>query len=149
MKEIMGELELGAFSVSLSVRDIDASCAFYEKLGFEVTGRGQGYLIMVNGTTIIGLFQGMFEGNILTFNPGLLAKADASAEDSLLEAWRVHEFTDIRVIQERLKASGLMLMSEVDEQTNPDGPASLMLTDPDNNVILVDQFFNRPDGSEE
>jgi catechol 2,3-dioxygenase-like lactoylglutathione lyase family enzyme len=149
MKEIMDELELGAFSVSLSVRDIDASCEFYEKLGFEVTGRGQGYLIMVNGTTVIGLFQGMFEGNILTFNPGLSAKADANAEDSLLEAWRVHEFTDIRVIQERLKASGLMLMSEVDEQTNPDGPASLMLTDPDNNVILIDQFFNRSEGSEE
>ena len=145
----MGELELGAFSVSLSVRDIDASCAFYEKLGFEVTGRGQGYLIMVNGTTIIGLFQGMFEGNILTFNPGLLAKADASAEDSLLEAWRVHAFTDIRVIQERLKASGLTFMSEVDEQTNPDGPASLMLTDPDKNVIMIDQLFNRTDGSEE
>ncbi|MYF40683.1 MAG: glyoxalase [Rhodothermaceae bacterium] len=145
----MGELELGAFSASLSVRDLDASCAFYEKLGFEVTGRGKGYLIMVNGTTIIGLFHGMFEGNILTFNPGLLAKAGTSAEDSLLEAWRVHEFTDIRVIQEHLKDSGLVLMSEVDEHTNPDGPGSLMLADPDGNMILIDQFFDRPDGSEE
>lgn len=145
----MGELELGAFSVSLSVSDLDASCAFYEKLGFEVTGRGQGYLIMVNGTTVIGLFQGMFEGNILTFNPGLLARADANPGDSLLEAWRVHEFTDVRGIQERLKASGLVLMSEVDEQANPDGPGSLMLADPDDNIILIDQFFNRPDESEE
>ena len=91
----------------------------------------------------------MFEGNILTFNPGLLAKAGASAEDSLLEAWRVHEFTDIRVIQEHLKDSGLVLMSEVDEHTNPDGPGSLMLADPDGNMILIDQFFDRPDGSEE
>ena len=145
----MGKLELGAFSASLSVRDLAASRAFYEKLGFEVTGQGQGYLIMVNGTTIIGLFHGMFEGNILTFNPGLLATADANAEDSLLEAWRVHDFTDIRAIQERFKASGLVLTSEVDEKTNPDGPGSLMLADPDGNMILIDQFFNRPDGSEE
>ncbi|MYF63556.1 MAG: hypothetical protein F4058_02665 [Rhodothermaceae bacterium] len=142
-------MELGAFSASLSVRDLGASRAFYEKLGFEVTGQGQGYLIMVNGTTIIGLFHGMFEGNILTFNPGLLAKADADEEDSLLEAWRVHEFTDIRVIQDQLKDSGLELISEVNDQTNPDGPGSLMLTDPDGNMILIDQFFNRPDGSEE
>lgn len=139
----MSKLELGAFSMSLAVRDLDVSSGFYQKLGFEVTHEGQGYLIMVNGTTVIGLFQGMFEGNILTFNPGLCAKNDS--EGALLEAWRVNEFTDIRAIQKHLKSLDLELVSEVDEEENPNGPGSLMLQDPDGNVILVDQFFDRPD----
>lgn len=141
----MSKLELGAFSMSLAVRDLNASSEFYQKLGFEVTHEGQGYLIMVNGTTVIGLFQGMFEGNILTFNPGLCAKNDS--EGALLEAWRVDEFTDIRAIQKHLKSLDLELVSEVDEKKNPNGPGSLMLQDPDGNVILVDQFFDRPDTS--
>ena len=141
----MSKLELGAFSMSLAVRDLNASSEFYQKLGFEVTHEGQGYLIMVNGTTVIGLFQGMFEGNILTFNPGLCAKNDS--EGALLEAWRVDEFTDIRAIQKHLKSLDLELVSEVDEKKNSNGPGSLMLQDPDGNVILVDQFFDRPDTS--
>ena len=141
----MSKLELGAFSMSLSVRDLDVSSEFYQKLGFEVTHEGQGYLIMVNGTTVIGLFQGMFEGNILTFNPGLCAKNDSDGE--LLKAWRVDEFTDIRAIQKHLKSLDLELVSEVDEKENPNGPGSLMLQDPDGNVILVDQFFDCPDAS--
>ena len=131
--------------MSLAVRDLDISSEFYQKLGFEVTHEGQGYLIMVNGTTVIGLFQGMFEGNILTFNPGLCAKNDS--EGALLEAWRVDEFTDIRAIQKHLKSLDLGLVSEVNEEENPNGPGSLMLQDPDGNVILVDQFFDRPDTS--
>ncbi|MCY3486880.1 MAG: VOC family protein [Bacteroidetes bacterium] len=141
----MSKLELGAFSMSLAVRDLNASSEFYQKLGFEVTHDGQGYLIMVNDTTVIGLFQGMFEGNILTFNPGLCAKNDS--EGALLEAWRVEEFTDIRAIQKHLKSLDLELVSEVDEKENPNGPGSLMLQDPDGNVILVDQFFDCPDTS--
>lgn len=131
--------------MSLAVRDLYVSSEFYQKLGFEVTHEGQGYLIMVNGTTVIGLFQGMFEGNILTFNPGLCAKNDS--EGALLEAWRVDEFTDIRAIQKHLKSLDLELVSEVDEKKNSNGPGSLMLQDPDGNVILVDQFFDRPDTS--
>ncbi|MCY3628420.1 MAG: VOC family protein [Bacteroidota bacterium] len=141
----MSKLELGAFSMSLAVRDLNASSEFYQKLGFEVTHEGQGYLIIVNGTTVIGLFQGMFEGNILTFNPGLCAKNDS--EGALLEAWRVDEFTDIRAIQKHLKSLDLEFVSEVDEKKNPNGPGSLMLQDPDGNVILVDQFFDCPDAS--
>ncbi|MXZ17331.1 MAG: VOC family protein [Rhodothermaceae bacterium] len=141
----MSKLELGAFSMSLAVRDLYVSSEFYQKLGFEVTHEGQGYLIMVNGTTVIGLFQGMFEGNIFTFNPGLCAKNDS--EGALLEAWRVDEFTDIRAIQKHLKSLDLELVSEVDEEKNPNGPGSLMLQDPDGNVILVDQFFDCPDAS--
>lgn len=141
----MSKLELGAFSMSLAVRDLNVSSEFYQKLGFEVTGQGQGYLIMVNGTTVIGLFQGMFEGNILTFNPGLCAKEDSKG--AVLEAWRVDEFTDIRAIQKHLKSLDLELVSGVDEEENPNGPASLMIQDPDGNVILVDQFFDRPDTS--
>lgn len=131
--------------MSLAVRDLNASSEFYQKLGFEVTHEGQGYLIIVNGTTVIGLFQGMFEGNILTFNPGLCTKNDS--EGALLEAWRVDEFTDIRAIQKHLKSLDLEFVSEVDEKKNPNGPGSLMLQDPDGNVILVDQFFDCPDAS--
>ena len=121
-------LKLGAFSMSLSVKDLQASREFYEKLGFNAFGGSmeQNYLIMKNGNALIGLFQGMFDGNILTFNPGW----DENANN-------LEKFDDIRDIQKRLKASGLTLMSEADE--NSTGPASLMLTDPDGNLILLDQ----------
>lgn len=110
------------------MKDLNASREFYEKLGFTAFGgsKEQNYLIMKNGNALIGLFQGMFEGNILTFNPGW----DENASN-------VAEFNDIREIQKRLKGSGLILMSEADE--NSTGPASLMLTDPDGNMILLDQ----------
>ena len=121
-------MNLGAFSVSLSVKDIEASKRFYQTLGFSVFGgdQAQNWLIMKNGDHIIGLFQGMFEGNILTFSPGW--GQDAQPMD---------EFTDVRVLQRHLKDAGLTLMSEADEQSS--GPASFMLSDPDGNVILVDQ----------
>lgn len=121
-------MNLGAFSVSLSVKDIEASKRFYQTLGFSVFGgdQAQNWLIMKNGDHIIGLFQGMFEGNILTFNPGW--GQDAQPMD---------EFTDVRVLQRHLTDAGLTLMSEADEQSS--GPASFMLSDPDGNVILVDQ----------
>lgn len=121
-------MQLGAFSISLSVKDINASKTFYEKLGFSVFAGGteQKYLIMKNGNALIGLFQGMFENNILTFNPGW----DENA--SPLES-----FDDIRNIQQQLKTTGLTLVSEADESST--GPASLMLTDPDGNMILLDQ----------
>lgn len=121
-------MNLGAFSTSLAVKDIVASRAFYEKLGFEQVGgdQTQNWLIIRNGETTIGLFQGMFEGNILTFNPGWTGKAEP-----------LDEFEDIREIQRRLKADGLALLSEADESTS--GPASLTLIDPDGNTILLDQ----------
>jgi catechol 2,3-dioxygenase-like lactoylglutathione lyase family enzyme len=123
-------VQLGAFSISLTVKDLQASRRFYEKLGFEVTGGGaeQHYLILKNGETIIGLFQGMFEKNILTFNPGLTNRME-----------RLDEFTDVREIQRRLKQEGLDLTTEADESTT--GAASITLTDPDGNPILIDQFF--------
>lgn len=121
-------MKLGAFSVSLSVKDLGVSKQFYEKLGFTVFGGGmeQNYLIMKNDKALIGLFQGMFQGNILTFNPGW----DENAQN-------IEKFEDIRAIQQQLKASGMTLGSEADESTT--GPASLMLTDPDGNMILLDQ----------
>lgn len=121
-------MKLGAFSISLSVRDLKTSKSFYEKLGFKqfAGGMEQNYLIMKNDNALIGLFQGMFQGNILTFNPGW----DENARD-------VADYDDIRTIQQQLKSDGLTLTSEVDEKST--GPASLMLTDPDGNVILVDQ----------
>ena len=121
-------MELGAFSISLAVKDIEASRAFYEKLGFEVFGgdAADNWLIMKNGSHSIGLFQGMFEHNIMTFNPGWDSQANA-----------LESFTDIREIQRRLKAAGVELMSEADETTT--GPASLFLLDPDGNPILIDQ----------
>ena len=121
-------MELGAFSVSLAVKDIKASKAFYEKLGFRVfMGElSQNWLILKNGDHVIGLFQGMFEKNILTFNPGW---------DS--QAQKLETFTDVRELQNQLKAQGVELMSEAD--TNTTGPASFMLMDPDGNPILVDQ----------
>jgi catechol-2,3-dioxygenase len=121
-------IKLGAFSVSLSVKDLEASKTFYEILGFSVFGGSmdQNYLIMKNGNALIGLFQGMFEGNILTFNPGW---------DE--EAKNMDDFDDIRDIQRHLKENGIVLAGEAEE--NSTGPASLMMTDPDGNMILLDQ----------
>ena len=121
-------MQLGAFSISLSVKDIAASRAFYEKFGFEVLGGNQdeNWLILKNGETVIGLFQGMFEGNLLTFNPGW----DQSAKP-------VEQFTDVRELQRRLKEQGIALSPEADETTT--GPAYFSAVDPDGNVILVDQ----------
>ena len=121
-------MELGAFSISLTVKDIVASRAFYEKFGFKDFGGeiSQNWLIMKNGSTVIGLFQGMFEKNILTFNPGW----DSNAQN-------LESFTDVRELQRQLKAQGVELMSEADESTT--GPASFIAVDPDGNPILVDQ----------
>lgn len=121
-------MNLGAFSVSLSVEDIAASRSFYEKLGFTQFGgdQQQNWLIMKNGTTIIGLFQGMFDENLLTFNPGW---------DS--EANELSDYADVRDIQARLEERGLSLFQEADPATS--GPASISLVDPDGNVILIDQ----------
>ncbi|MCA8943630.1 MAG: VOC family protein [Planctomycetes bacterium] len=121
-------MQLGNFSVSLSVQDLAESRAFYEKLGFTPVG-GQpehNWLILQNGTTTIGLFQGMFEGNLLTFNPGWDHRKE-----------HLDEFTDVRELQRRLEAQGVQLHSRADESTT--GPASFTLSDPDGNVILVDQ----------
>jgi predicted enzyme related to lactoylglutathione lyase len=121
-------MELGAFSVSLAVKDIAASRRFYEKLGFTAFfgDQAQNWLIMKNGDHAIGLFQGMFDKNILTFNPGWNSNAQP-----------LEQFTDIRQIQRQLKESGLSLLSEAEETTT--GPASFMLVDPDGNIILLDQ----------
>ncbi len=121
-------MELGAFSVSLAVQDIEVSKRFYEQLGFTVFAgdQAQHWLIMKNGDHAIGLFQGMFDRNILTFNPGWNSDAQPLAE-----------FTDIRELQRQLKDRGVALMSEADESST--GPASFMLVDPDGNPILFDQ----------
>jgi lactoylglutathione lyase len=121
-------MELGAFSISLAVKDLQASRAFYEKFGFAVFAgeASHNYLILKNGNAVIGLFQGMFEKNILTFNPGWDGNAQPLAS-----------FTDVRELQRRLKAAGVQLMSEADETTT--GPASFVAVDPDGNPILVDQ----------
>lgn len=121
-------MKLGAFSVSLAVKDLQASKAFYEKLGFQVFAgdASENWLILKNGSHAIGLFQGMFERNILTFNPGW---------DS--EARELDDYTDVRELQRQLKAQGVELASEADESTT--GPASFMLMDPDGNPILFDQ----------
>ena len=121
-------MQLGNFSVSLAVKDIAASRAFYEKLGFAVWGgnQEQNWLILKNGSTVIGLFQGMFKDNILTFNPGW----DGDARE-------LPAFTDVRELQRQLKAQGVALASEADEATS--GPASFMLADPDGNQILIYQ----------
>ena len=123
-------MKLGAFSVSLSVKDIVASQAFYEKLGFQVFGgdASQHWLIMKNGDHLIGLFQGMFEKNILTFNPGW--DQNANPLDS---------FTDVRELQRELKVQGLTIENEADEATT--GPASFIVVDPDGNLILIDQHI--------
>lgn len=121
-------MKLGAFSVSLSVKDIEKSKAFYETLGFTVFAGdiAKNYLIMKNEETLIGLFQGMFEQNILTFNPGWNQSA-ALQED----------FDDVRAIQQHMKAKGVTLISETDEKGS--GPGSCVFQDPDGNTILIDQ----------
>ena len=121
-------MELGNFSVSLAVKDIEASKLFYQKLGFSVFmgDQSQNWLIMKNGNHAIGLFQGMFDKNILTFNPGWNS-----------EAQPLKEFTDVRELQRQLKASGVNMLTEVDETST--GPAGFMIRDPDGNTILVDQ----------
>jgi len=127
------KLELGAFSVSLAVKDLAASRAFYERLGFAVVGgaQEQNWLIVRNGTTTIGLFQGMFDANILTFNPGWNAEAQPLAT-----------FTDVRELQRRFEAAGLEMEARADEST--DGPAHFVLLDPDGNRILFDQHVAKP-----
>jgi len=121
-------MELGAFSISLAVKDLEASRKFYEKFGFTAFGGdpSQNWLILKNGNHVIGLFQGMFEKNILTFNPGW----DSNAQ-------KLSTFTDVRDLQRKLKAQGVMLMNEADENTT--GPGSFIAVDPDGNPILVDQ----------
>lgn len=123
-------MTLGAFSVSLNVKDIHASKTFYETLGFSVFGGDidHNYLIMKNGDSIIGLFQGMFEQNILTFNPGW--DQNATTQDA---------FDDVRAIQKHLKSNAIKLERETDE--NSSGPASIVLYDPDGNTILIDQHI--------
>lgn len=126
-------MQLGNFSVSLTVKDLAASRAFYEKLGFRVVGgdAAQNWLILQNETTTIGLFQGMFPRNMLTFNPGW----DRSKQT-------LDEFQDVRDLQKELKRRGLVLTAEADPSST--GPASLMLVDPDGNPILIDQHVSRP-----
>ncbi len=121
-------MELGAFSISLAVKDIAVSRAFYEKLGFSVAGgdQAQGWLILRSGSTVIGLFQGMFERNILTFNPGW----DQSAKP--LDA-----FTDVREVQKTLEAQGISIATRADAEGS--GPAHIVFSDPDGNVIMLDQ----------
>ena len=125
-------MELGAFSISLAVKDLGASRAFYEKLGFEqLGGDGEHYLIMSNGTTVIGLFQRMFEKNILTFNPGLTQKKE-----------QLSDFTDVRELRDRLVEAGIEMLTDLDPEGT--GPASVAFEDPDGNPILIDQFFPKP-----
>ena len=121
-------MELGAFSISLSVNDIEASRAFYEKFGFKVFGgdASQNWLILKNGDHVIGLFHGLIEKNTLTFNPGW----DRNASN-------LDTFTDVRELQRKLKSQGVQLVTEADETTT--GPASFVAVDPDGNPILVDQ----------
>ncbi|MDH3732326.1 MAG: VOC family protein [Gemmatimonadota bacterium] len=122
-------MELGLFSVSLAVSDLQVSRSFYEKLGFSVAGGDaeHGYLILKNGTTVIGIFQGMFDKNILTFNPGLT-----------LEGETMDSFTDVRELQATLRERGIEFTAEADESST--GAAHFTLEDPDGNPILVDQF---------
>ncbi len=122
-------MNLGAFSISLSVKDLVKSKEFYEKLGFSSLGGDitQNYLVMKNENAIIGLFQGMFEGNILTFNPGW----DENAQE-------VNPFTDIRDLEKKLISEEVVFISETDKEAKS-GAANFMITDPDGNVILVDQ----------
>lgn len=123
-------MDLGAFSISLAVKDIQASKSFYEKFGFQVFGGDitQNWLILKNGDHVIGLFQGMFDKNILTFNPGW----DQNAQ-------KLDAYTDVRQLQRQLKAQGVAFVSQADETTT--GPASFIVVDPDGNPILVDQHI--------
>ncbi len=122
------DMPLGAFSISLTVKDLEASKQFYEKFGFKAFAGdpSQKWQIMKNGDHVLGLFQGMFEKNILTFNPGW----DSNAK-------KLDAFTDVRELQRRLKSQGVRIMKEVDESTT--GPASFFAMDPDGNQILIDQ----------
>jgi len=126
-------VKLGNFSISLAVKDIKASKAFYEKLDFKVVGGDleQNWIILQNGTTTVGLFQGMFERNIMTFNPGWTHKQET-----------LKDFQDVRELQRTLKERGIELQSEADETT--DGPASFTFVDPDGNPILIDQHVPKP-----
>ncbi len=130
--DLPGHMELGAFSISLNVADLEASRAFYEALGFAVSGGDpeHNYLILKNGDSTIGLFHGMFEGNILTFNPGLTNRME-----------RIEDFLDVREIERRLTKAGVGLVEGVDADAGDSGPAHVTLTDPDGNAILIDQFF--------
>ncbi|MEH6537513.1 MAG: VOC family protein [Psychroserpens sp.] len=121
-------MKLGAFSISLAVKDINVSKAFYENLGFSVFAGEleKNYLIMKNGNALVGLFQGMFENNILTFNPGWDENAGT-----------VENFDDVRQIQKHLKSKGVKLETEADETNS--GPASFVVLDPDGNTVLIDQ----------
>lgn len=121
-------MKLGAFSISLNVKNIKASKEFYEKLGFSVFGGDmeKNYLIMKNGNSLIGLFQGMFEDNLLTFNPGWDENAN-----------KLEEYDDVREIQKELKKKELKLEREADSETS--GPESIVIRDPDGNIILIDQ----------
>jgi catechol 2,3-dioxygenase-like lactoylglutathione lyase family enzyme len=125
-----GTLELGVFSLSLNVADLDASRQFYEQLGFAVTGGDpdQGWLILKNGETTLGLFHAMFERNMLTFNPGLTPRME-----------RIESFTDVRELRDRLEAAGLDVDSAIEDGSA--GAGSITLVDPDGNPILIDQFF--------
>ena len=125
-------MELGAFSTSLAVKDLKVSEAFYGKLGFKKkAGDGEHYLILTNGLTVIGLFQGMFDRNILTFNPGLTQNTES-----------VEQFTDIRELRNQLVEQGIALTTDLDPEG--EGPASIAFVDPDGNPVLIDQFFDKP-----
>jgi lactoylglutathione lyase len=128
MKQSLDTMNLGAFSISLAVKNLEASRIFYEKLGFKVFAgdASQNWLILKNGDHAIGLFQGMFEKNILTFNPGW----DSNAH-------KLDVFTDVRDLQRQLKAKGVAIQTEADETST--GPASFMVVDPDGNPVLIDQ----------
>ncbi|MEO0988138.1 MAG: VOC family protein [Cyanobacteria bacterium J06639_14] len=121
-------MDLGAFSISLTVKDLEASKAFYEKLGFVALGGDcdQGWTILKNGDHVIGLFQGMFEKNMLTFNPGWSQAAE-----------NLDAFTDVRELKTRLQAAGIEILN--DETSSASGPGSFVIQDPDGNPILIDQ----------
>lgn len=127
-----GNLELGEFSVSLAVSDLDVSRVFYEALGFVITGGDAeaGWLVLRNGETTLGLFAGMFEKNILTFNPGLTSRMQ-----------RIANFTDVREIEARLRQAGIEIQAGVSPEAPDAGPGHISLVDPDGNPILIDQFF--------
>jgi predicted enzyme related to lactoylglutathione lyase len=126
-------MQLGNFSVSLTVKDIEASKAFYEKLDFVQVGGvlEQNWVILQNGTTTVGLFQGMFENNLMTFNPGWNKDKET-----------LKEFDDVRELQRTFKDRGITMVTEADESTK--GPASFVITDPDGNTILFDQHVDSP-----
>lgn len=126
-------MELGAFSISLAVADLAASQTFYEQLGFTTAGGDaeQGWLILRNGATVLGLFQGMFERNMLTFNPGW--NQDATPKDA---------FEDVRALHAKYKEAGLETSAETG--LDGDGPASFVVVDPDGNPVLIDQHVSKP-----